>query len=255
MRPARLLHGAPLALIALSPLAVLLSPAPPVHAGPPFLTDDPEPTDTGHWEIYAPLADTSGRGGAFDGGVGAELNYGAAPDLQLTLGLPLSYTHGASGWRLGRGDIEASVKYRFYHSDAAGVSIAAFPGVSLPTAGHGLGAGKVTGFLPIWAQKDIGAWSVFGGGGYAINPGAGNRDYWTGGLAVSRTLSNRLLVGFEVDRQGPDTLDGRGSTSLGVGFIRDLKAPFRILASAGPTFNDKQPGAGFHGFVALGIDL
>ena len=21
-------------------------------AGPPFLTDDPQPTDTGHWEIY-----------------------------------------------------------------------------------------------------------------------------------------------------------------------------------------------------------
>lgn len=31
----------------------LLAPA-TAWAGPPFLTDDPEPTETGHWEIYGP---------------------------------------------------------------------------------------------------------------------------------------------------------------------------------------------------------
>lgn len=254
MKGVTLLRAAPTALIAVCPLAVLLIPA-SAHAGPPFLTDDPEPTDYGHWEIYAPFADTSGRGGAFDGSAGAELNYGAARNLQLTLGLPVSYTHTASGWRLDRGDIEASVKYRFYHNEVSGVSIAAFPGITLPTARRGLGAGKVTAFLPIWAQKDMGSWSVFGGGGYAINPGAGNRNYWTEGIAVTRTLSTRLLVGGEADRQEADTADGRGSTSVGVGFIRDLKAPFRVLASGGPTFGDRQRHPGFHGFVALGIDF
>ena len=29
-------------------------------AGPPFLTDDPEPTETGHWEIHAPALDAAG---------------------------------------------------------------------------------------------------------------------------------------------------------------------------------------------------
>lgn len=216
MKALRLLRAAPGAFIALSPLAALLAP-PPAYAGPPFLTDDPEPTNLGHWEIYAPFADTSGRGGAFDGGVGAELNYGAAPNLQLTLGLPLSYTHGASGSRLGRGDLEASAKYRFYHSEAAGLSVAAFPGVTVPTAGRGLGAGKVTAFLPVWAQKDMGHCSVFGGGGYALNPGAGNRNYWTGGVAVTRNFSKRLLIGLEADRQGADTIEGHGSTAWGLG--------------------------------------
>ena len=254
MKPSRLLRVAPGAIAALLPLAALLAPS-PAYAGPPFLTDDPEPTDLGHWEIYAPFADTAGRGGEFDGGVGAELNYGAAPNLQLTLGLPVGYTHSTSGFRFGRGDIEASAKYRFYHSDAAGLSIAAFPGITVPTASRSLGAGKVTAFLPIWAQKDMGSWSVFGGGGYAINPGAGNRNYWTGGVAVTRQLSKRLLVGAEADRQGADTVGVRGSTSLGLGFIRNLKGPFRVLASAGPTFGDKERRAGFHGFIALGINL
>jgi hypothetical protein len=30
-----------------------LSLAAPATAGPPFVTDDPEPVDNGHWEVYA----------------------------------------------------------------------------------------------------------------------------------------------------------------------------------------------------------
>jgi hypothetical protein len=56
-------------------------------AGPPFLTDDPEPTETGNWEIYAPLIEAEGRGKDFAGAVAVEVNYGAATDLQLTVGL------------------------------------------------------------------------------------------------------------------------------------------------------------------------
>ncbi len=240
--------------VAAMALAASLSPA-LAWAGPPFLTDDPEPTETGHWEIYAPEVDAAGKGAAFDGSFGAELNYGAAPDLQLTLGLPAGYIHDENGFHVGRGDLRASAKYRFFHDEAAGVSIAVFPGLTLPTASRGLGAGRVTALLPVWAQKDAGAWSVFGGGGYAINPGAGNRDYWTGGVAVARTFSERLLAGVEVDRQGADTTGGRASTSLGLGAILQLKPPFRLLASGGPTFVDGDGSPGFHAFLALGLDF
>ncbi|MEO7551855.1 MAG: transporter [Croceibacterium sp.] len=223
-------------------------------AGPPFLTDDPEPTDTGHWEIYAPFFAAEGSGQDFGGALGAEINYGPVEDVQLTLGLSAAYAHDGAGWRWGTGDVEASVKYRFYHDEAAGLQIALFPGISLPTASNGLGAGRVTALLPVWAQQDLGAWSVFGGGGYALNPGAGNRDYWTGGIALTRTFGKRLLVGFEADRQGPDTVGGRASTSLGMGAIYDLPGPLRLLASGGPTLDDGG-GRGFHAFAALGIDF
>lgn len=239
-------------LLAAAALALVASPA---SAGPPFLTDDPEPTDTGHWEIYAPLIEAEGRGGDFSGVAETELNYGAAKDLQLTVGLPVAYAHDRGGWRRGAGDLEVSAKYRFLHDKVAGVQIAAFPGLTLPTATNGMGAGHVTALLPIWMQKDIGPWSVFGGGGYAINPGAGNRDYWTGGVAVSRQFGESLLLGIEVDRQGADTVGGVGSTSLGFGAIYQLKAPFRLLASGGPSFDDRGGAAGFHAFVALGMDF
>jgi hypothetical protein len=223
-------------------------------AGPPFLTDDPEPTDTGHWEIYAPLFEAEGSGRDFEGSLGAELNYGAVKDVQLTVGLPASYAHDARGWHWSAGDLEASVKYRFYHDEKAGLQIAVFPGLTLPTGGHGGGANRVTGLLPIWGQKDFGEWSVFGGGGYAINPGTGNRDYWTGGAALTRQFGKRLLVGVEADRQGADTIGGSPSTSLGLGAIYDLPGPLRLLASGGPTFEDRG-GQGFHAFIAMGLDF
>jgi hypothetical protein len=223
-------------------------------AGPPFLTDDPEPTPLSHWEIYAPLFEADGSGRDFGGSFGTEINYGAAPGVQLTLGLPIAFAHDASGWHAARGDLRASAKYRFYHNEAAGVQIAAFPGVTLPTASHGLGAGKITALLPVWGQKDLGPWSVFGGGGFAVNTGSRNRDYWTGGIAVTRKFGERWLAGAEIDRQGPESVDGRASTSLGLGGIVDFKGPLRLLASGGPTWTDGG-GSGFHAFVALGLDF
>ena len=224
-------------------------------AGPPFLTDDPEPTETGHWEIFGPLIEVEGKGDEYGGAVAAEFNYGAAPDLQITVELPLGYSHDAGGTQWGAGDVAVSAKYRFNRDEDAGLSIAAFPGITLPTASNGQGSGKVTALLPIWAQKDIGPWSLFGGGGYAINPGVGNRNYWTGGIGLSRQMNSKLLLGIEADWQGADTVGGNGSTSLGLGAIYQLKAPFRLLASGGPTFEDGGAAAGFHAFLALGLDF
>lgn len=243
-----------LRLAELIALSSLLAPT-VAWAGPPFLTDDPEPTGTGHWEIYGPLIEGEGRGVDYEGSVGAEINYGAAPGVQITVGLPIAYSHDGAGMKWGAGDVTVSVKYRFYHDEDAGFQIAAFPGLTLPTASNGMGSGRVTALLPVWVQKDTGPWSLFGGGGYAINPGYGNRNYWTGGIAVSRQVTSKVLIGVEADRHGADTVGGKGSTSLGIGAIYQMKAPFRLLASGGPTFEDGGGGAGFHAFLALGLDF
>lgn len=236
-------------------ISVALAAAGVASAGPPFLTDDPEPTDPGQWEIYAPAFDAAGKGREFEGSAGAELNYGLAPDTQVTVGLPLSYALGASGFSADRGDLTVSVKYRFLNDESRALSIAAFPGMSLPTGSTGFSAGRVTALLPIWFQKDAGAWALFGGGGYAIHGGRGDRNYWTGGIALSRTYSERLMVGVEADRQGADTIEGRAATSLGIGAIMRLAPHLRLLASAGPTRMDGQAPTQFHAFLAVGLDF
>jgi hypothetical protein len=223
-------------------------------AGPPFLTDDPEPTNTGHWEIFAPLFEAEGTGPNFEGAVGVEINYGPFKEVQFTIGLPAAYTHDGAGTHWGAGDLEASVKYRFYHDDGSGLQLAAFPGITLPTASNGMGSGHVTALLPIWAQQDFGKWSLFGGGGYAINPGADNQDYWTAGVAVTHQFNEHFTLGVEADRQSADVVGGSASTSLGLGAIYDLPGPLRLLASGGPTLDDGGTG-GFHAFAALGLDF
>jgi hypothetical protein len=222
-------------------------------AGPPFLTDDPEPTEVGHWEIYAPLFEAEGTGSDYYGAVGAEINYGPADGVQFTVGLPFAYAHGAGRTSWGAGDLEASVKYRFYRNEANAVQIAVFPGITLPTGSNGMSARHVTALLPIWLQKDVGRWSLFGGGGYAINPGAANKNFWTGGAAIVRQFNDRLTLGIEADVQGPDEVGGAATTSLGIGAIYDLPGPLRLLASGGPSFH-ADGRSGFHAFLAVGID-
>lgn len=228
--------------------------ASPASAGPPFLTDDPEPTEEGRWEIYAPFADAEGKGAEVSGSFGAEINYGAAPGVQLTLGLPIAFARDASGTEIGAGDLGLSAKYRFLYIESAGLSVAAFPAVTLPTAHGDLGDRRATAFLPVWLQKDAGRWSVFGGGGYAVDPGADKRDHWRGALAVSRAFGTRLLAGVEVEREGADVDGGAASTRWGIGAIVRLAGPLRILARGGPTYEDGAGRPGFHAYCALGVD-
>jgi len=242
------------AMQTLAAAAAALLVAGSAEAGPPFLTDDPEPTEAGHWEIYGPLVQAEGQGPEWSGSAGVELNYGAARNVQLTLDLPVAFARAGGTTSVGAGDVAASVKLRVVNRTASHFQLAVFPGLTLPTARSGLGAGRVTALLPVWGQQDIGAWSVFGGGGYAINPGPGNRDFWTGGLAVSRSLGDRLLLGVEARRQGGDTVGDSATTSLGLGAIVTLGGPFRLLASGGPTFADRGGPAAWHSYLALGWD-
>src|ERR1700728_3780972 len=76
--------------------AVLSGFSIPALAGPPYLTDDPEPTDYKHFEIY-----TFSQGMATPDGIagegGIDFNYGGAPNLQLTATVPAAYNFPTSG--------------------------------------------------------------------------------------------------------------------------------------------------------------
>lgn len=232
---------------------LLAAAAAPAWAGPPYLTDDPAPTDTGHWEIYGFTA-AEGHRSDIDTDAGFDLNYGAIKDVQLTATLPLSFTHAAQeGWHGGAGDAELAVKYRFVSDERSGFSAAIFPRVILPTASHSPGE-KARFLLPLWLQKDFaGGTSVFGGGGYMINPGAGNRDFWQGGIAVTQDVGKKLSVGAEVIRQGSDARGGTSQTRAGLGAIVQLTEHYALLFSGGPTWADHRTG--YHAYAALGLNF
>jgi hypothetical protein len=100
-----------IALLGAAAMASLLILAPPAAAGPPFVTDDPEPTDLGHWEIYN-FASGIGIPGGPSGEAGLDINYGGFKDAQLTATLPVAFQPRAA---LGFGEVELAIKYRFLH--------------------------------------------------------------------------------------------------------------------------------------------
>jgi Putative MetA-pathway of phenol degradation len=225
----------------------------PASAGPPYLTDDPAPTDTGHWEIYAFTAG-EGRRSTLDQDVGVDLNYGAVPGVQMTATLPLSFSHAPlEGWRSGTGDVELGVKYRFVNDQRSGFSAAIFPRAILPTAAHSPGE-RTRFLLPLWLEKDFsGGTSVFGGGGYMINPGSGNRDFWQSAVTVTHELGKTVSVGAEITRQGSDAVGATAQTRAGIGTIVQLSEHYALLFSVGPTWADRQTS--YHFYAALGLNF
>jgi hypothetical protein len=208
-------------------------------AGPPYRTDDPEPTPLGHYEFYTFSTgmvvrdDTSGSSPAF------ELNYGLIPNGQLTIDAPVAFDSPSGGaTQFGYGDTQLSFKYRFIQEDEHGrrPQVAVFPLVQLPTGdqSRGLGAGHVLAFLPIWAQKSFGDWTTYGGGGYWINQGsAGDKNYWFFGALLQRKITDKLSVAGEIFHQTANTVVGFDSTGFNFGAIYDFNEHDHFVFSAG----------------------
>jgi hypothetical protein len=231
----------------------LVGAAAPAYAGPPYLTDDPAPTDRGHWEIYA-FGAAEGGHSIVDSDVGLDLNYGAAEGVQLTATLPASFSHERSeGWHGGSGDVELGVKYRFLEAEKSGFSAAVFPRAILPTSAHSTGE-RTRFLLPLWLEQEFrGGTSLFGGGGYVINPGTGNRNFWQAAVALTHELNQTVSVGAEIAWQSAEVVGETGEIRAGVGSIIQLSDRYALLFSAGPTRAGGQTG--YHAYFGLGLNF
>lgn len=234
--------------LAVLAFASALGAAAPALAGPPYVSDDAEPTETGHWEIYGFVSGTV-LPGETDGTTGLDVNYGPVKDVQITAVVPVGFADGRVG---GSAPVELAAKYRFIHqSEGSWVpDVAVFPRVFVPTGGR-FGGDHASLLLPLWAEKDWGRWSLFGGGGYTINPGRDNRNFWLAGLALTRAVSDRLTLGGEVYHQTADTVGGRDFTGVNVGATYKLTNHWSLLASAGPGVQNASQEGLYAFYVAL----
>lgn len=197
-------------------------------AGPPFITDDPEPTDPGHFEIYTFDNGTNSRAGTA-GEAGIDFNYGAAPDLQLTATLPEGYNDIAGGTHVGLGNVELAAKYRFLHQDTFGLDVSVFPRVFLPAGSSVVGDDHVSLLLPVWVQKDFGkGWSAFGGGGCTFNE-IYAADFCQAGGVLTYQILPKLQIGAELFHQTSDSQGTPASTSVGAGWRYDLNDDCHLL--------------------------
>lgn len=205
-------------------------------AGPPYVTDDPEPVPYHHWELYLATQHVLTHDGASGTAPHVEVNYGAVANLQLHLIAPLAYSRPRGGpAKFGPGDIEVGAKYRFVQEGERVPMVGTFPQLELPAGSESrdLGTGHVHGLIPLWLQKSFGPWTTYGGGGFGLNPGRGNRDFWYAGWQFQRRLSELATLGTEVFYTTPDRVGGRRNLRFNVGFVLDLAEHHHLLFSAG----------------------
>jgi hypothetical protein len=224
-------------------ILLLSSCASVAWGGPPFFTDDPEPVEYKHWEVYLAsqyLRTESDRSGTAPQ---IEVNYGAYPNLQLHVIAPAQFDRPAGGpTAYGYGDTELGAKYRFIQETDDRPMVGIYPLVEAPTgdASRNLGNGKAQVYLPLWLQKSWGSWTTYGGGGYWFNANTdiGNAGFF--GWLLQRDLSKALTLGWEVFHRAGLTVDGPAGTGFTGGGQVNFGEYYHLLFSAGRDFSGTQ---------------
>jgi hypothetical protein len=223
--------------------ALALGSAALVVAGPPFLTDDPEPVDLNHWEFYVFGAGDRSAGFNAVSGPAIEFNYGIAANTQFHVIAPVAdLSTPGSGWTSGYGDTELGIKYRFVDETDTRPQIGIFPMAELATGSseRGLGNGRTWYRIPVWIQKGWGPWTTYGGGGLALNSAPGQRNSGFAGWLLQRDLGKVLTLGTELFWQGNDTNNGRGVMDANLGGYLKFTEDFNLLFSLGHSISGER---------------
>jgi hypothetical protein len=215
----------------------LLTPS-AVSAGPPYVTDDPEPVEYRHWEFYIAFQGSRDATSRSWSGVAPqiEVNYGALPNLQVHVIAPFAFSWpDEGGGNYGYGDMELGVKFRFIQETRWCPMIGTFTMLEMPTVNHDkdLGSGHVQAFFPLWLQKSFGPWTTYGGGGFWLNPGEGNHHFWLAGWQAQRKFMDQAALGLEILYTSPKAEGGEHEVRFNVGLVIDFGSLHHLLLSAG----------------------
>ena len=224
-----------------------------VLAGPPFLTDDPEPVGFKHWEYYISSQSTFSHSPSTASGTlpHFEVNYGVVPDVQLHMILPLNYNYSSSQFTAyGYANTELGVKYRFIKESDKVPEIGIFPIMEIPTVNNtDLYNGELQLFLPLWVQKSWNKLSSYGGGGYWINSGTGNKNWFFAGWQAQYEFSKKLSLGSEIYYHTAPANDSSSSVGFNIGGFLNFSEKFHFLFSIGHSLTNTNYTTAYTGIL------
>jgi hypothetical protein len=199
------------------------------RAGPPFVTDDPEPPPPGGWEINVPFILERTPGTTDIDAPLFDLNYGL-PEVQLKLEFPIKIVReDGEGTAAGAGDLLLGVKWRFLNDERSQLQLL------VPTGdrAQGLGDGRPAYVLPLLVQKSWDKWTLYGNIGYWWQTASETRDYVYAGAVLERDINDRLTLGVELFGNSPKERGGRSDVAFNVGGTWRLSPHFNLLFSGG----------------------
>jgi hypothetical protein len=218
-------------------VACLFALAHLVEAGPPFVTDDPEPTRAGGWEINVPFIIEHTAGETEMDAPLFDVNYGL-PNVQLKFEAPVQIALQKTTRTAGLGDPIAGIKWRFFADEESQLQLGVYPQLLLPIGNprRGLGQGRPAYILPFLAQKSWAKWTVYGNVGYWWQTANDRRNYWYSGAVLEREVNDRLTIGAELFGNTPQERDGRAEVAFNIGAIWKLKEHINVLSALGRDF-------------------
>lgn len=205
------------------------------QAGPPFVTDDPEPPPPGGWEINVPFIVERTPGATEMDAPLFDFNYGL-PNIQLKLEFPVKIVHeDGDGTTAGLGDLLLGVKWRFFNNEQSQLQIGMYPQLLLPTGdhSHGLGEGRAAVVLPLVAQKSWDKWTLYGNVGFWWRTAAETRNYLYAGAVLEREINDRLTLGVELFGNWPKERRANSNFAFNIGGTWKLSAHLNLLFAGG----------------------
>lgn len=210
----------------------MLSPA-PVLAGPPYETDDPEPTEYRSYEIYVAAQYERRTDETLSALPLIEVNYGLFRNVQFSIDAPMSFIRQNDASAYGLGDLTLGLKVRFIQETRGRPQIAFYPLIVIPSGNPNLQVSSSRLFLPLWAQKSFGRWTIYGGGGMWAKSVASATNWWFTGLVLQYELPNKNTVGAEMIRSTPQSANEGGETAFNLGYVASVGKTHSALLSLG----------------------
>ena len=221
-----------------------------ILAGPPFLTDDPQPVDYMHWEFYVSSIQQFSQNSVDATLPHFEINYGLISDIQVHLIVPMQYTKRESSKEYSYVNTELGVKYRFINNADTSFQVGVFPIAEVPTGKRVTLAGenKMQVFLPLWIQINSGKFTAYGGAGYWINPGTGNKNWVYTGWQGQYDFSETVTLGGELFYHTADAVDSEGSAGFNIGGSININEHNHVLFSVGHNITGANTTTGYVGY-------
>jgi len=209
-----------------------------VFAGPPFLTDDPEPADYKHFEFNPFATIDSATHDKNILGPGIEVDYGLVPNLEVNITFSqAAHISHQEDEDTGHGfsDTELGMTWRFLEETDFIPQISFSPAYFVPTGDINRGIGNGRGYytLPFWAQKSWNTWIIDAGGGYTRNTAPDQFNNFYGGFLIQKKIGKKWILGGEIFEQGAISDTEAATTLINVGGTYNITDNLALLFSVG----------------------